>query len=155
MYAAGPTSFVMGAMALSAALAVGQAAGNARRREQARLAALRQWRQVDGGIIYVGTHGFYLRTAAGGLLPWSWHSVTMMEIIAPGHLLLAGDSAHGPIHWIISSPWAELTFLVWARIVHPRHPQLVGHAWLPPEWAVRVLAEGVSLPRWLTALDDE
>ncbi|MDN5744484.1 MAG: hypothetical protein L0H31_05105, partial [Nocardioidaceae bacterium] len=129
---------VLGAsLAASGLMAMGNAAGNARRRANAAHAAQPQWRQVDQGHLHISTHGFYMHTVRAALNTWSFGSVTAAEIISPACMLMTGNSEHGPVQWVIHSIQAELLFTQWARQVHPRRPQLTSHAWLLAGWIER------------------
>lgn len=100
---------------------------------------------IGSGTLYVSTDGFYMHTAAG-LHPWRYSAITTAQLTAPGSLVFSGDSDNGPITWAMESGWAELAFTLWARTVHPQHPQYAGHQWIPAEWADRVQASGYQLP---------
>ncbi|UUZ45907.2 hypothetical protein LP422_08500 [Janibacter limosus] len=136
-------------LAISGAMAVGVAAGNARRRAAAAQAANHQWRPIDHGNVYVSTHGFYLHTPQA-LHTWSFGSVRAAEMVCPGHVAVSGDSLNGPVQWILSSLLAEMVFTQWARQIHPQHPQLVSHSWIPEGWVQRVEASRYDLPSFGT-----
>ena len=44
---------------------------------------------------------------------------------------------------MIRSDWAELLFVLWALVRHPRHPQLGNGGWQPPGWQDRCRANGL------------
>lgn len=137
---------VLGAsLAASGLIAMGTVVGNSRRRAAAQDAAQVQWRVVEQGHLYVSTHGFYLHTAYG-LNPWPFDCVTSAEMIAPGCMLLSGNGAEGPVQWVVNSIQSEFLFTQWARRVHPGHPQLVSHSWLPRGWVQRVQQSRFELP---------
>lgn len=143
--AAGRGAMLGATLAASGVMAIGNAAGNARRRAEADRAAQQQWRQIDHGHLYVSTHGFYMHTPHA-LNTWTFASMTAAEIISPGCMLMTGNSRNGPVQWVINSIQAELLFTQWARQVHPRHPQLTSHAWLPAGWIERVQESPYELP---------
>lgn len=122
--------------------------GNAKRRREAEQRAQQQWRQIDEGLLYVSQFGLYFHTP-GGLFPWSWDSITSMQLVGPGQLLMSGHSQRGPVQWILQSDWAELAFTFWARSRHPEHPQFRSGTWVPPGWVQRVEASPWELPRLL------
>lgn len=132
-------------LAATGAFAAGRAIGNSRRRAQAASDAIQCWRPLSAGTIWVGTHGFYLHDS-GGLLSWSFGSVTGMELVGPGAATLSGNSDRGPIYWILQSEWVELAFALWALAVYPQHPQFTSFTWIPPGWQERVATAGHQLP---------
>lgn len=134
--------FATGAVGLAAtaAFAVGQAAGNRSRREAAAAATVPQWTVVDQGELFVSAFGFYLQSQ--GIWPWQWAAVNGAQMVAPRQVELYGDSEGGPVHWIVTSDWAELLFITWALTIHPRHPQLIGGGWLPPGWLQHCATHG-------------
>lgn len=132
-------------LAVSGMVAAGTAAGNARRRAAAAHDASQQWRPIDRGNVYISTHGFYMHTAQG-LLTWAFGSVRGAEMISPGHVSVVGQSSDGPVHWVLSSLLAEMLFSQWARQIHPGHPQMANHSWIPEGWAHRVSASKYDLP---------
>ncbi len=87
--------------------------------------------RIDAGTLYVSAYGFYLHVATG-LHSWHWNGITMASMVGPGDVQFTGESSRGPISWILRSDWAELVFVTWALAAHPRHPQLLTGAWLPP-----------------------
>jgi len=125
-----------GGLAASAAVAGVRAMGNSRRRAEAAAAAVPRWVVDDVGVAFVSTHGFYLDTGHA-LLPWSWHAVDSMELVAPGAVHLRGQGSAGPVSWIVRSDWAELLFVLWCLVRHPGHPQLTAGGWIPAGWADR------------------
>lgn len=143
--AVGSGAMLGASLAASGLISMGTAVGNSRRRAAAQHAAQLQWRVVEQGHLYVSTHGFYLHTAYS-LNPWPFDCVTSAEMVAPGCLLLAGNGAEGPVQWVINSIQAELLFTQWALRVHPSHPQLVSHSWLPAGWIERVQQSQFDLP---------
>lgn len=132
-------------LALTAVTAAGRAAGNSRRRAQAASDATTTWRPADSGSLVVSSFGFYL-IAQQGFHPWVFPAVTTAQMVGPGQLLLSGDSDRGPIQWILASTWAELVFTLWARAIHPQHPQLAQRDWIPPGWSERLQQSGHVLP---------
>lgn len=132
-------------LAITGLLAAGRAMGNARRRDAAAAAAVPRWRQIEQGVLYVSTAGFYLQTARA-LLPWSYAAVDAMWLVGPGALNFQGNSDAGRISWVLASDWAELTFTLWARLMHPQHPQFTGRSWLPAGWIERARASRFGLP---------
>ncbi len=139
-FATGPAG-----LALTALTVAGRAAANSRRRREAEEAAALRWRPTERGHLTVSTHGFYLRGSTG-FFPWPYVAVSTAELLGPGQVRLSGSSDQGSIDWIITSVWAELFFTLWARTVHPAHPQFVGRTWVPPGWADRLTREGHALP---------
>lgn len=132
-------------LALTAVAAAGRAAGNSRRRSQAEADAALQWRATESGSVIVSSHGFYL-AAQQGFYPWVFPAVTTAQMVGPGQLMLSGNSDQGSIQWIVASAWAELIFTLWARAVHPQHPQLTTLEWIPPGWSERLRESGHGLP---------
>jgi hypothetical protein len=92
-----------------------------------------KWRRISQGRLTVSIHGFYIADQAG-LHPWSWDSVDAISVSGPGGAFLQGQSRHGSVAWAVRSDWTELLFTLWALARHPRHPQLLTGAWLPPDW---------------------
>ncbi|MEO7059217.1 MAG: hypothetical protein ABI083_05845 [Lapillicoccus sp.] len=132
-------------LALTAVAAAGRAAANSRRRAQAAAEAAMQWRPTDGGQLTVTSHGFYL-AARQGFYPWVYPAIDTASMMGPQQVQLSGQSDHGPVQWVIVSVWAELIFTLWARAVHPRHPQIVEQTWIPPGWLDRLKVAGHVLP---------
>lgn len=122
-----------GSLGLMAMFYGAQAFGNAQRRARAAADAVPRLVQTDQGWITVSTHGFYLSTS-GGLVRWGWDSVTQADILYSRDFAMTGDSAHGPVAWILRSDAAELAFGLWAVNRHPEHPRWVSHQWLPAGW---------------------
>lgn len=141
------------ALAFGAAFTVGTAIGNSNRRRAAAQAAAHAWRPVDSGDVTVSTHGFYLRTPRG-LLPWGWGAIQEAQLVGPQQVNLSGDSDRGRVGWIICSDWAELLFTMWARVMHPQHPQFVTRTWIPEGWAGRVQSCNVVLPSRRNSIGD-
>ena len=125
-----------GGLAATAAVAAFGAGGNARRRRQAQLDAVPRWTWIDGGTLYLSRHGAHMH-GAGGVHAWDWPSITAAQMVGPAAVHMFGNSTQGPVSWIVRSDWAELFFLAWAVARHPRHPQLLTGAWLPPGWLAR------------------
>ena len=123
-------------LALTGAHAVTKAMGNSRRRREAEAAAAPRWLKVDGGTLWVSSHGFYMQTSAG-LFPWNWQAIDSMAMVAPADVHVQGQSQTDAISWRFRSDWAELLFVVWALVRHPRHPQLLDGSWLPDGWVNR------------------
>ncbi len=147
--AVGSGPMIAASLAASGMIALGRAAGNARRRAAAAQAAQVQWQVVDHGQLFVSSHGFYMHTPYG-FHTWGWGSVRASEVVAPECVSVAGTSVSGPVHWVIRSPLAEMLFTQWARAVHPGHPQLSTHGWIPPGWVDRVRASRFDLPSFGT-----
>ena len=133
--------FATGAVGLAAtaAVAVGQAWGNSRRKRRAERAARPRWDEAGGGLLTVSTHGFYL-SGPHGVSPWPWAAVDTCEVGRRGLVDLTGRSTTGPVRWLLETDWAELVFAMWALDRHPGHPRLADGAWLPPGWLERVAA---------------
>ena len=110
-----------------------QASGNNQRRSAARRDAQPRWVVIDEGDLFVSTHGLYLATR-GGLHPWSWEEISRAELAGPGVLAFSGQSVYGPVSWQVQSEFAELAFLCWALVRHPRHYQLLSRTWIRPGW---------------------
>lgn len=133
-------------LALTGAFAVGQAIGNSSRRSHAEAMATPQWHVIDQGQVFVSGAGFYLDTGRN-LFPWGFRSIHSARLVKPGAALINGESRQGPIAWIVESDWAELIFTLWARLIHPNHPQFAGNAWIPPGWSDRARTSKYGLPR--------
>ncbi|MDQ2755386.1 MAG: hypothetical protein M3Y71_02295 [Actinomycetota bacterium] len=142
-FATGPAG-----LALTALSVAGRAAVNSRRRREAAAAATLRWRTTEHGLLTVSTHGLYLRGSTG-FFPWPYVDVSTAELLGPGLVRFSGSSDQGNIDWIVTSDWAELFFTLWARAVHPSHPQFVGRTWVPPGWAQRMAVDGHALPAHL------
>lgn len=137
-------------LALTAGVMAGRAIGNARRRNEAIRAATARWREIDRGQIWVGTGGVTFRTV-NGIFSWWFPSIDAAELVGPAAMWFTGKTGPGQtISWIVRSDWAELIFTLWARARHPRHPQLVGGAWVPAGWTHRVLSAGIRMPHQMT-----
>lgn len=119
--------------AMLAGTITGSAIGNARRRSQAAQDAVQTWRFQTHGQITVTTHAYYIQDTAG-LWRWGWDSIDQMQVLAFNSVLIQGQSTHGPITWRLSSHWAELAFVCWARARHRQHPQYLSGGWVPPGW---------------------
>ncbi|SIR99105.1 hypothetical protein SAMN05445060_2016 [Williamsia sterculiae] len=137
-------------LALTAGMAAGRALGNGSRRSAAQAAAVARWKQIDQGALFVSTHGFRMQTQRG-MYSWWWDAIGSMQLVAPGTVQFSGDSANGHVTWILGSEWAELVFTFWARVRHRRHPQFLNGGWVPPGWAQRYGASGMSAPGQHTA----
>lgn len=116
------------------------------RRRQALAAAQPRWLPMDHGLIHVGSHGFYLQTPTG-FHAWGWGSVHSGQVIDAGKTWVQGRSERGPISWVIDSHFVELTFVLWATVCNPRHPQLIDGSWLPPHWMPWATAQGYPPPQ--------
>ncbi|MGY1620172.1 hypothetical protein ACI797_25820 [Geodermatophilus sp. SYSU D00691] len=125
-----------GGLTATAAVAAARAAGNARRRRQAELAAIPRWTVIDQGTIYLSRYGVHLH-GAGGVSPWDWPSITATQMVGPAAVHILGNSTRGPVSWVLQSDWAELLFVAWALTCHRGHPQLITGSWLPPGWLQR------------------
>jgi hypothetical protein len=125
-----------GGLTATAAVAAFRAAGNARRRRQAELAAIPRWTQTDCGTVFVSRYGIHLHNASG-VFPWDWSSIAAAQMVAPASVQILGNSTNGPVSWVLQSDWAELLFVAWALACHPRHPQIITGTWLPPGWLQR------------------
>lgn len=132
-------------LALTAASAVARSTGNARRRRRAIEDATPRWLPVDGGHLYVGSHGFALHSVLGLIRP-PYAQVSAAEMTAPRHIMITVVVNGQQAVQIVVSDWAELLFVCWAERRHPRHPQLVQHGWLPPGWFDRARAFGHPTP---------
>lgn len=125
-----------GGLTATAAVAAFSARGNSRRRRQAELDAVPRWTSIDGGTLYLSRYGVHMHSD-GGVFPWDWQSITAAQMVGPAAVHISGSSTRGPVSWILRSDWAELLFVAWAVARHPRHPQLLTGAWLPPGWLAR------------------
>lgn len=141
MLASGPAG-----LALTGAFAIGQAIGNSSRRSRAQAMATPQWHVIGQGQLFVSNSGFYLDTGRN-LWPWGFSDITSVRLVNPGAILINGESREGPVAWILESDWAELIFTLWARLIHPQHPQFLGHAWIPPGWVDRARESKYGLPK--------
>lgn len=137
-FAFGPPVFVAGAL-------IGSAIGNSRRRAAAQWAATPMWRPGFAGWVVVTNTGFHLCTDHGNLF-WGWGSISQIDVVGRGQVVLVGDSTAGPVRWLIRSGWAELLFVLWAHQRHPAHPQFVGRSWLHPDWPAWAASTGHALP---------
>lgn len=134
-------------VALGVATLGASAAGNAARKSRARKAAQATWRPFDAGQIYVSTHGFYL-VPGNGVLAFGHPSIVQADLGAPGVLLatISMDQG-GQEQFAITSMWAELIFVMWARAFCPGHPRLSNLGFLPAEFVQRAEHAGV----WATS----
>lgn len=101
------------------------------------------WTAIDVGQLTVSTIGFYLETD-DAVNPWDYGSIVAAELAGPGRVYLTGTSQRGTVCWLLTSIWAELVFVLWARARHPQHPQLVKHDWIPDGWVERIAEAGLS-----------
>ena len=124
---------------------MGNALVNNSRKNRAMADAQPRWMQVGQGQMIVSTHGFYWETPQG-LLTWDWDSIIQGEMCGPGEFMMAGQSQHGQVRYIIRSDWSELVFLLWATVRHPQQPQLSNGNWLPPGWPQYAQEMGHQLP---------
>ena len=121
-------------LAATAGVAATRAIGNSRRRKQAAQATIAHWLPRYNGILTVSDLGTYMRTMQD-FIAWDWAMVESAEVVAFNNVVVAAPTADGRLaHWLLQSPFAELTFLLWATDRYPAHPQLSGHRWLPPNW---------------------
>jgi hypothetical protein len=131
------SGFVGGTGVLGIALIAGSltanAAGNARRRQQAEQNARPAWRHQFDADVYVTDAGFVLHDRTG-LSMWPLSCLDVMQMLAPETVLVQGRAADGPFSWRLQTPWAELIFAMWALARHPDHTQLRDGTWLPPGW---------------------
>ncbi len=134
-----PLGVVLGAATLGASIA-----GNSARKANARRAAEQRWRTFDVGQIYVSTHGFYLLPSTGGVLAFGLSSLLQVDLGAPGVLVadISMDSGSQE-QFAITTVWAELLFVLWARDYCPNHPRLERLGFLPQEFLARVEYAGV------------
>ncbi len=130
-FASGPLG-----LALTAAATVGRAAGNHSRRRAAADSTVPRWVIVDSGLAYLAPSGFTMHTARAPLY-WPYTALSSAQMVGPRSVHFQGQSDSGPVSWILLSDWAELLFVTWALRCHPRHPQLLTGAWLPPGWLDR------------------
>ncbi|WP_028279242.1 hypothetical protein [Arthrobacter sp. H5] len=139
------TMVAMGRGAVPAVLAFGavRAMGNATRRARARELAQPRWIPIDHGTLSVGSFGFYMHTTHA-LHSWGWKSIHLASLTGPGSLQIDGQSADGPVRWILNSDWAELVFVLWASVCNPDHPQMTGRVWLPEDWATKAMVRSMS-----------
>lgn len=133
-------------LALTAGAMAGRAIGNASRRRAAEQAAQERWKELERGQFWVSDYGFYFLTESAQFFSWDFGSIRAMQLIGPATLWFSGESSEGAISWVLTSDWAELVFTFWCRIVHPRHQQFAGGAWVPPGWRDRIIAMAVPLP---------
>ncbi|MBM7847885.1 hypothetical protein [Arthrobacter roseus] len=132
-----------GALPAMVGFAAVRAMGNASRRSRARAMAQPQWMQIDQGTLNVGNYGFYMHTPHA-ILAWDFSSVHLASLAGPSSLNIQGQSATGPVSWVLNSDWAELVFLLWASTCSPTHPQLIGRDWLPEEWLTRAMIHSMT-----------
>lgn len=129
-------SFVFGTGKLGVAMVAGSMVANSvaksRARRAAQYAATPRWVPIEQGTLYVSRYGFSMHTPR--VLGWDWGSITSANMVDRGAVHVTGDSDSGPISWLLHSDWAELVFVSWALVRHPRHPQLIDGSWLPPGW---------------------
>lgn len=122
-------------LAVTAGLAATRAVGNSRRKKQAAQDAIPRWLRRYAGIITISDHGLYLRTPQD-FLSWNWALMQSCEVIGFNQVVVASPTADGRLtHWLLQSPYAELTFVLWAAARYPTHPQLADNSWLPDNWA--------------------
>lgn len=136
-------------LALTAGIMAGRAAGNSARRKAAADAAQERWHEIDRGQFWVSDYGMYFLTEHGRFYSWQFGAIDAAQLLAPGTPWFTGESANGPISWILTSDWAELVFTCWCRVRHPRHQQFLAGAWVPPGWRERIIAMSVPLPAHL------
>ena len=129
-------------LAMTAGLAATRAVGNSRRKKQAVQNAIPRWLPRYSGIITVSDHGVYLRTPQD-FIPWNWALLQSCEVIGFNQVIVAAPTADGRLaHWLLQSPFAELTFVLWATARYPAHPQLADNSWLPQNWAAWARDQG-------------
>jgi hypothetical protein len=137
--------FAFGAPTFVAAGLIGNAIGNSRRRADAQWAATPMWRPGVSGWIVVTNVGFHLATDHGNFA-WDWGSISQVDVVGRGQLVMVGDSTSGPVRWMIHTGWAELVFVLWAQQRHPDHPQYRSRSWLHPSWPEWAARMGHPLP---------
>ncbi len=137
-------------LAATAAFMGARAAGNNRRRKQAKADAQSRWIVDGAGTAWVSQHGLYLLSTTG-LWSCAWSSLTMADLGAPALLLASMATPQGPHTFGFHSDWAELAFVLWASMVHPNHPRMTPDGWIPPGWHEREAArqQVLQAPRQL------
>jgi len=128
-------------LAATAGFAAARAVGNSRRRAAAQEQTIARWLPRHTGEITVSDRGMYLRNIQD-FFAWDWHSIDSAEVVGFNTVILAAPTTAGTTHWLLQSQYAELVFLLWAKVRYPGHPQLVGDAWLPENWAHWATAQG-------------
>lgn len=139
------STFAFGGPAFVAGALIGTAIGNSRRRSNARWAATPMWRPGFAGWVVVTNRGFHLSTDHANLF-WNWESISQIDVVGRGQLVMFGESTGGPVRWMIRTGWAELVFVLWAHQQHPDHPQYRGRGWLHPAWPEWAAHMGHPLP---------
>lgn len=126
----GAVGFTLGAMA-------GRTIGNSHRARRAAEDAQPRWVPIEHGQLTVSDHGFYLHTPRT-VLWWNWQAISLAQLTAPATVQIMGDSATGPVNWLLTSDVAELVFSYWALVRNRHHPQLLDGVWMPWDWVQRV-----------------
>lgn len=121
-------------LAATAGVAATRAIGNSRRRKQAAQASVARWMPRYNGILTVSELGVYMRTMQD-FIAWDWAMVESAEVVGFNTVVVAAPTSDGRLaHWLLQSPYAELSFVLWATDRYPTHPQLADHRWLPANW---------------------
>jgi len=138
-------------MGLLAGSVIGNARAKAHARAQAAADATPRWVPIEQGTLYVSRYGWHMHTPS--VLSWSWPSTTSASMMGPAAVHVTGDSTSGPVSWMLESDWAELVFVLWALVRHPRHPQLLSGGWLPPGWVEHAMGHNKPVPPSMLGLN--
>jgi hypothetical protein len=134
----GPAGVALGAATLGLS-----AIGNSSRKARARRDATEQWRPFDAGHLYISTHGFYL-DPGNGMFAFSYNSLLRADLGGPGVLVATISMDNNTQQqFAITTLWAELIFVAWARLLCPTHPSLHNLGFLPSEFIQRAEFAGV------------
>lgn len=139
------SGFVVGTgpmgLALLAGSLIGNATGNALRRQRAHHDAQLAFRHQLDAIVYVTDVGFVLHNYEG---VFSWHhdAIDAMQVVGPGVALMQGQAIDRRVTWQLLSPWAELMFVTWALERHPDHAQLLDGSWFREGWLAYARSRG-------------
>lgn len=130
-------------IALGAATLGASAMGNSSRKARARREATEQWRPFDAGHLYISTLGFYL-DPGNGMFAFPYHSLLRADLGGPGVLVVTISMDNGTQQqFAVTTLWAELIFVAWARSFCPTHPSLRDLGFLPAEFLQRAEFAGV------------
>lgn len=87
-----------------------------------------RWAPARGGTVWLSQRGIYLQSETG-LWACPWSVVESVDLLGPRRIGLTRPSSRGPVVLGLRSDWAELAFVLWARLRRPDHPLLVDDAW--------------------------
>lgn len=105
---------------------------------------------IEQGTLFVSRYGWHMFTPS--VASWHWNGMTSASMMGPAAVHVTGETISGTVSWMLQSDWAELVFILWALARHPRHPQLLGHGWLPPGWVEHAKGHNQPLPSALLGI---